>query len=174
MSVGQLQPWQEWISDKFWKLLKKKLWKKQIFFRHSLSCQFALSDINLYKKSTGFRILNSLMKKDMGVYFNVKLLKLDWVMLKIPLPFIRKWRPKAAFFGNTGHCSDRPWQIKFSVIYIQVLLLYNICLSTYFHIKTFVYVKQKISYLQSSQTQTILAVNNTRRKILFYLIQFTN
>lgn len=155
-------------------IIKEETLKETNFFRHSLSCQFAQSDIHLYKKSTGFRILNSLMKKDMGVYFNVKLLKLDWVMLKIPLPFIRKWRPKAALFGNTGHCSDRPWQIKFSVIYVQVLLLYNICLSTYFHIKTFVYVKQKISYLQSSRTQTILAVNNTRRKILFYLIQFTN
>ena len=38
----------------------------------------------------------------------------------------------------------RPWQIKFSVMYVHVLAFYIICLLTYFCIKIFVRVNQKI------------------------------
>ena len=36
----------------------------------------------------------------------------------------------------------RPWQINFSVMYVHILLFYNICLSTHFHIKIFVCVNE--------------------------------
>ena len=42
----------------------------------------------------------------------------------------------------------RPWQIKFSVMYVPVLMFYIICSLTYFNIKiSFVRVKQKIHYI---------------------------
>ena len=56
----------------------------------------------------------------------------------------------------------RSWQIKFLVMYVHVLVFYIICSLTYFHIKIFVCVKQKISYLHSLWTQTIFVVESIR------------
>ena len=57
---------------------------------------------------------------------------------------------------------SRPWQIKFSMMHVHVLVFYIFCSLTYFHIKTSLPLKQKISYLHSSWTQTILAVELIR------------
>ena len=62
---------------------------------------------------------------------------------------------RATFLG--GNC--RPWQINLSVMYVRVPLFYNICFLTYFCIKRFVRAHEAhISYLHSSQTQTIMVV----------------
>ena len=65
---------------------------------------------------------------------------------------------KALFFSYFY----RPWQIKFSVMYAHVLVFLMISSLTYFQIKIFVRVKQKISSLNSSWIQTILVVNSIR------------
>ena len=39
--------------------------------------------------------------------------------------------------SNMTH-AYRPWQIYFSVMYVHVVLFYNVCLLMYFHIKIFV------------------------------------
>ena len=49
----------------------------------------------------------------------------------------------------------RPWQIKFWVMYVDVHMFYIIFSLMYFHIRTIVRVKQKISFLHSSWKQTI-------------------
>ena len=38
----------------------------------------------------------------------------------------------------------RPWQIKFPLMYVDVIVFYIICSLTYFHTKILVRVKQKI------------------------------
>ena len=65
-------------------------------------------------------------------------------------------------FSVLCQCVPRPWQVKFLVIYIHVLKFYIIFLLTYFHIKIFLPVKQKIIYLHPSRMQTILAVKSIR------------
>ena len=65
----------------------------------------------------------------------------------------------------TSENQSRLWQINDLVMYVRVPLFYivyffNVLILylTYFHIKMYVYIKQKISYLHSSSMQTILVV----------------
>ena len=47
--------------------------------------------------------------------------------------------------GKEKNMPVTPWQIKFSVIYVHVLVFLIICSLTYFNIKIFVRLKQKRS-----------------------------
>ena len=92
------------------------------------------------------------------ILFGLKCKLICWkygflVILKTWAPVISHfeiWRLQSQIFG--------PWQIKFLVVYVHVLVFYITCSLTYFHIKIFVPVKQKVSYMHSSWTQTILKV----------------
>ena len=70
--------------------------------------------------------------------------KLQQTTLKLLLFFYFSKQLLQTCFSVLFRLAPRPWQIKFLVIKVYVLVFYSICSWTHFHIKIFTRVKQKL------------------------------
>ena len=78
--------------------------------------------------------------------------KLRHTTLKLLLLFHFSKQLLQTCFSLLCRLAPRPWQIKFLVIKVYVLVFYSICSLRHFHIKIFARVKQKlIAFLVNTQ-----------------------